>query len=233
MPSNMYAGAKTWNPFVGCLHGCIYCRPSFQAQLRRWAKRNCELCYRYTPHAHLERLGRIPSSEIVFVCGNGDIAFAGFETLKLIAGRLREHSRRCPGRTYFFQSKDWDRAGRIAPLIENIKGAIVLETLETNRDGGYSAISSAPPPTARHRSFLTLSFPRKAVTVEPLLDFDVGEFFEMIASVEPEFVWIGYNSKPTAVQLPEPSPKKVTELISLLKSSRIEVRAKNLRGLAV
>jgi len=76
-----------------------------------------------------------------------------------------------------------------------------------------------------------LSFPRKGVTAEPLLDFDVGDFFEMIVKAEPEFVWIGYNSKPSAVKLPEPALEKVAELISLLKGSGIEVRAKNLRGL--
>jgi hypothetical protein len=26
----MYKETKTWNPFVGCYHDCVYCKPSFQ-----------------------------------------------------------------------------------------------------------------------------------------------------------------------------------------------------------
>jgi len=228
--SNMYAGACTWNPFVGCLHQCVYCKVSFQRQIKRWAKRNCAKCYSYVPHNHPERLKRVPSSPTVFVCGDGDIAFCDAEFLKLMASRLKAHSERCPGRTYYFQSKDWNRAGRVAPLIEDVKGAVVLETLETNRDSGYSLVSRAPPPTVRHKSFLELSHPRKAITAEPLLDFDVDEFYEMIVKAEPEFVWIGYNSK--AVRLPEPSLEKTAKLIELLKESGVDVRGKNLRGLS-
>ena len=80
----MYRDAETWNPFIGCLHDCAYCKVSFQRQVRRWAKRNCELCYRYIPHAHPERLRRVPSSPVVFVCGDGDIAFCDAETIKLM-----------------------------------------------------------------------------------------------------------------------------------------------------
>ena len=227
MSSNMYAGACTWNPFVGCLHQCVYCKVSFQRQIKRWAKRNCAKCYSYVPHNHPERLKQVPSSPIVFVCGDGDIAFCDAEFLKLITSRLEEHSRRRPGRTYYLQSKDWRLAGRVVPLIENVKGAVILETLETNRDEGYSLISKAPPPTVRHKDFLKISYPRKAITAEPLLDFDVEEFYEMIVKAEPEFVWIGYNSK--AVRLPEPSLEKTAKLIGLLRRGRSRQKPQGLK----
>ena len=44
---------------------------------------------------------------------------------------MKAHSERCPSRTYYFKSKDWSRAGRAVQLIEDVKGAVVLETLET------------------------------------------------------------------------------------------------------
>ncbi len=47
-PSNMYAGAKTWNPFKGCQFDCTYCVPSFQRQAKRQLH-NCQKCYGYTP----------------------------------------------------------------------------------------------------------------------------------------------------------------------------------------
>ena len=55
--SHMYrASVMQWNPFVGCLFGCLYCLLSFQLQLKRWAKNHCEGCYRFIPHEHPERL---------------------------------------------------------------------------------------------------------------------------------------------------------------------------------
>jgi protein gp37 len=48
---NMYAEAKTWNPFKGCEFGCTYCVPSFQRQSKR-QKALCLDCYNYTPHCH-------------------------------------------------------------------------------------------------------------------------------------------------------------------------------------
>ena len=42
--SNMYADAKTWNPFKGCHFDCTYCVPSFQLQAKR-RKNECIKCY--------------------------------------------------------------------------------------------------------------------------------------------------------------------------------------------
>jgi hypothetical protein len=53
----------------------------------------------------------------------------------------------------------------------------------------------------------------------------------MIADAEPEYVWIGYNSKPNLIQLPEPSLEQTATLIKLLKASGIQVKGKNLRGI--
>jgi hypothetical protein len=226
----MYADAKTWNPFVGCLHGCVYCEVSFQKQLKRWAKKHCEQCYRFTPHTHPERLNKIPSSKIVFVCGDGDIAFCPTLYLQKIVEAIAEHNLRCPHKTYYFQSKNWDSARRVIPLLEEygIRNATILETLETNRDEGYTQISKAPSPTLRHKTFLQLNYSRKVITVEPILDFDLNPFYEMIVEAEPEYVWLGYNSKPNLINLPEPSVKKVNQLIKQLESSGIQVRVKKL-----
>ncbi len=71
---NMYKAAKTWNPFKGCQFDCTYCRPSFQLQSKR-QMHLCRKCYNYEPHCHEDRLTKIPSASIVFVCGNADISF--------------------------------------------------------------------------------------------------------------------------------------------------------------
>ncbi|MEJ5327451.1 MAG: hypothetical protein WHU54_04285 [Candidatus Bathyarchaeia archaeon] len=232
--TNMYANVKTWNPFVGCNHDCVYCDASFQRQLKRWAKSNCKACYNFTPHYHPDRLRRLPSAETIFVCGNGDIAFCETSFIEKIVDRITEHYARSPEKTYYFQSKNWASASRLLPLLEDKPfNAIILETLETNRDEGYRRISKAPMPSQRHKTFLELNHLRKVITAEPLLDFDVDVFFEMIAKTEPEYVWIGYNSKPALISLPEPTLDKTKQLIKLLKSSGLEVRGKELRGLTV
>ncbi|MEM2498062.1 MAG: hypothetical protein QXR81_06805 [Candidatus Nezhaarchaeales archaeon] len=199
--------------------------------MKRWGKKNCPLCYNYLPHPHPERLGKIPSASVVFVVGDGDIAFCDKPYLEEIVRRVKLHSDRCPYKTYYFQSKDWASSEKLIPLLEGVKNAVIIETLETNRDEGYSLISKAPPPTERHRKFVEVNHPRKVITAEPLLDFDVEPFFEMITEAEPELVWIGYNSRPGRVKLPEPSLSKTKTLIELLRKSGVEVRGKSLRGL--
>ena len=111
------------------------------------------------------------------------------------------------------------------------ENVILLTTLETNRDEGYTAISKAPPPTKRFRQFLGLKYPRKAVTVEPMLDFDADEFAKWIVRLEPEHVYMGYNSHEAEVFLPEPPHRKVVALAEALLARGIEVRGKDLRGL--
>ena len=73
---------------------------------------------------------------------------------------------------------------------------ILLTTLETNLDAGYKAVSKAPPPTERYRQFKKLKYPRKVVTIEPVMDFDDDVFPQMDRRSEPEYVWLGLNSKP-------------------------------------
>ena len=96
---NMYPEAETWNPFQGCEFECSYCRPSFQAQAKR-QKQRCMSCYRYEPHCHPERLGKIPNAEIVFVAGNGDIAFCPPDFVHMILDSVELHSARHPGTTF-------------------------------------------------------------------------------------------------------------------------------------
>lgn len=227
--SHMYKETKTWNPFVGCLYDCVYCKPSFKAQMKR-QKRRCLDCYKYKPHTHPERLKRIPSTKIVFVAAGADISFCPIEYTKEIIQAIKEHNKRCPYKTYYFQSKN---PGYFEPLLKDLPtNAILLITLETNRDNGYRKISKAPLPTIRFRDFLTLDYPRKVPTIEPILDFDLDVFTERIRQIEPEYVWIGFNSRPKQVQLPEPPLEKVQKLINNLKEFTV-IKGKELRNLTI
>ena len=106
----------------------------------------------------------------------------------------------------------------------------MLTTLETNRDQGYRKVSKAPRPSVRYEQFKALDYPRKVVTIEPVMDFDLRTFVAWIRSIRPEYVWVGYNSKPESVTLPEPSEDKLQAFVNRLLDAKIEVRGKTLRG---
>ena len=229
--SNMYPETKTWNPFVGCLFDCVYCDPSFKRLLRRVAKNiNCPSCGDYSPHYHEARLNRIPSAPNVFVAGTGDISFCSQEFIKRIFKAIEDHNPR-KKKTYFFQTKnpvwfnlylDWFKA--------NQDKVVLITTLETNRD--TRGISKAPHPASRFAAFYELDYPRKVVTVEPVLDFDQFTFLKWFVMLmrqgSLEYVWFGFDSKNCG--LPEPVIGKAQFFVNELQSMGIEVRRKSVRG---
>jgi hypothetical protein len=234
--SNMYANAKTWNPFKGCRFDCTYCEPTFKLQAKRQGRTKstrpggCFDCYRYVPHYHEDRLDKIPGTkEIVFVCGNADISFCSPEfTRKIIASVRADLLKSRKKKTYYFQSK---KPAYFRPFLKEFPPEVILvTTLETNRDEGYRHISKAPLPSVRYRQFRSLAYPRKVLTIEPVIDFDPNTFFRWIVDLLPEYVWLGFNSKPESIALPEPSEKKVQDLVNRLMDAGIEVRGKTLRG---
>lgn len=226
--SRMYKGVKTWNPFKGCLFDCEYCKPSFQLQAKR-QKHNCMDCYNYTPHEHLERIDRIPNAETVFVCGNGDISFARKDYTREIINAIRRRNEKHPDRTYYFQSKRPEYFETFTGLFPG--NVIVLTTIETNRDNGYHKVSKAPPPSKRYRQFSVLDYPRKVITIEPIMDFDLDVFSKWIIDLNPEYVWLGFNSRPKQVRLPDPTEEKVDQLMKGLTQRGIKIFGKELRGL--
>ncbi len=232
--SNMYPETKTWNPFVGCRFDCVYCDPSFKRLLRRVAERiNCPFCGDYSPHYHEERLRRIPSTPNVFVAGTGDISFCVDSFVKRIFKAIEDHKPRKP-KTYFFQTKnpawfqkhlDWFQA--------NQDNVVLITTLESNKIP--MKISKAPAPAIRFSDFWNLDYPRKVVTIEPVIDFDINEFSYWMSLLQDqgnlEYVWFGFDSKNCG--LPEPSTRKAQAFVDGLKALGIEVRGKSVRDVIV
>lgn len=95
----------------------------------------------------------------------------------------------------------------------------------------YNQISKAPYPDTRHDAMVRLCN-RKAITIEPILKFNIEAFLRWIKEIAPEFVYIGYaNDKHEGkkLKLPEPPLEKTMQLIAALKTAGIEVREKTLR----
>jgi len=232
MTTRMYPDAKTWSPYKGCRWDCTYCRPTFQALSKRFAGA-CGACARYEPHEHPERLDprRIPNAAIVFVAGNADLCFATAGYRARIIDTIKAANIRHPERTYYLQSKKpLCFQSHVRDLPDNV---ILVTTLETNRDAGYAAISKAPTPEVRWRQFRELDYGRKVITIEPMLAFDPELFAAWIADCAPEYVWLGYNSRPRQAPLPEPTESDVRKLVALLLDAGIHVRGKDLRGLTI
>ena len=219
--NNMYKEALPWNVFVGCLFNCDYCDPSFKAQMKRQKPvidkrgrpRGCQQCYDYTPHFHEDRItkeyckkhfAKAKDNQFIWVGSSGDISFIEYPNMLKILKKIEEY----PDKTFFFQTKNPDFFYKFIFPVNVILG-ITLES-----DIFYKGISKASYPYERAYSFEKLDFPRKFVTIEPILEFNFSVFLGWIQEINPERVYIGYDSH--KCNLPEPSPLKVKNLINEL-----------------
>jgi hypothetical protein len=99
-------------------------------------------------------------------------------------------------------------------------------TLESNRP--WPGISKAPQPSCRVEALREWEG-KKMITIEPIMEFDVMTFSEMILSCNPAQVNIGADSGNN--HLPEPSPEKIATLIGELRKFTDVHLKKNLRRL--
>ncbi|WP_202320407.1 DUF5131 family protein [Archaeoglobus neptunius] len=226
--SKMYEGVKTWNPIVGCEFDCKYCIPSFRRQAKRrrpW----CELCYSYKPHFHPERLKRLPNSRRIFVCAYGDIAWAEYQWVKTVFEVIEKH----PDRDFYIQSKNPSVFVILESEFEIPDNVVLGTTVETDlstfvheKYPTYHDISNAPLPEDRITAMKLLKHHRKYITIEPILDFSTpSHFARLIKSVEPEFIYVGYDNH--NCRLPEPPLTKTLDLLERLDFT--EVRLKTIR----
>jgi DNA repair photolyase len=125
---------------------------------------------------------------------------------------------------FLLQSKDPARILQFAhhPIMDH---AIVATTLETNRYDS-NIMGNSPKITDR-----ALAMEQMAdmgiytmVTAEPLMDFDLDEFVDIIRRCNPRRVNIGKNSAKD-YRVPEPNPKKVQDLVTSLRAfTRVEIK---------
>lgn len=223
---------KSWNPFVGCLFDCIYCKPSFKRPVAIYGRENdCSGCLYYTPHYHPERLRSIPTDKVIVVCEDSDISFCSKSFLLKVLQKMRADNRE--GRVFLLQSKNPSCFEQYLPYLP--KNTFLLTTLETNRDYPNS-ISKAPKPSERFVAFKKLEWKNsltgmenKIVNIEPIMDFDLDVFVDWLVQIKPLVVFIGFNSHPEYVRLPEPSMEKTLKLIDALHENRIAVMPQDLR----
>jgi hypothetical protein len=135
--------------------------------------------------------------------------------------KVIDATRRSPSSDFLFLTKNPKRFREFVHLCRD--NIILGATIESN--GSYD-FSRAPPVTERARAMAELSFKRKFVSVEPILDFDLDIFADMIEGIAPIHVSVGYDNWNN--HLPEPSLSKTKRLIERLNEFT-EVRERTLR----
>ena len=218
---NMYGFVTdTWNVIKGaCPHDCSYC------YMKKWG--------------HL-RDTRFDEKELSTDLGNDRFIFIGSscdmwaDTLpiqwcrKVLEYKTLHRNNTGSNNRYLFQTKN-PKKFITSYIYLSTYTDILCTTLETNKI--YPCMGNTPTPWERAQEMNNLhqiGF-KTMVTIEPALDFDIKELYQLVKMCEPFQVNIGSDSCHN--HLPEPPKEKIIELISELEKFTIVYQKKNLRRL--
>lgn len=193
---NMYGFVThTWNVVKGaCLHNCEYC------YMKRFKQNLLHIDYK-------EFKADLGENNFIFVGSSCDMFAKDVDDEDIL--QVLDHCKKFDNK-YLFQSKN---PRRMLMFENNIpENSILATTIETNKEGfNYNAPTILERIDAIKKSHL-----KTMITIEPIIDFDLNEFIELIRSVKPFMVSVGANTS-SDIKLKEPSGKKVLELIEELK----------------
>jgi DNA repair photolyase len=204
---NMYEFiTHTWNTVKGeCPHDCSYC------YMKRWGKQS---------FIHFD------AKELKTDLGSGNFIFVGSSCdmwAENIPNEWRiETLRYCNkfDNRYLFQTKNPANIRLILAYNSH-----VCVTLETNR--WYPEVMrNCPKPADRAEQMKLIRHPLY-ITIEPIMDFNLPVFVEMIKQCEPLQVNIGADSMRNG--LPEPPKEKVLQLTEELEKFTMVHRKANLK----
>jgi DNA repair photolyase len=136
------------------------------------------------------------------------------------------HTRHFQKNQYLFQSKNPERMTHYLDLVSP-DNTTFCTTIESNRD---YFISKAPSVNGRAHWIKDIrdnGF-KIMITIEPILDFDLERFVDLIRQVNPFQVNIGFNT--SNIKLPEPSKTKTLELINeIQKFTKVIIKSNSKR----
>jgi DNA repair photolyase len=209
--SQMYQWiTHTWNTVKGsCYHDCSYC------YMKRWGK------LKSVHFDEKELKSDLETGNFIFVGSSCDM-FAQDIPNEWIVKTL-EHCGKYEYNKYLFQTKNPKNIRRILTYESRI-----CVTLETNRH--YPEIMrNSPKPIERVDEMCFIRHPLY-ITIEPIMDFDLFEFVNMIKFCDPVQVNIGANTS-YKIQLREPPKEKILQLIEELQKYTIVKQKSNLKRL--
>jgi DNA repair photolyase len=201
----------TWNPVRGkCPYACSYC------YVGRWGDAQKPL--------RLDRKDlntNLGAGRFIFICSGCDLFHPDIPE-DWIAG-VCEKTMRYQSNKYLWHTKN---AKRLVELIEPGPADVACVTIES--DINRSNISAAPAPFER-AMYLRQWEGKKMITVEPIMDFGLDAFADLILSCHPDQVNIGADSGGNG--LPEPSAWKIEALVDALEKHTTVHLKKNLNRL--
>ncbi len=190
---NMYGFVThTWNVIKGrCSHGCSYC------YMKRFPQKELRLVER-------ELKTNLGEGNFIFVGSSTDM-FAEDVPKQWIL-KVLDYCRKF-NNEYLFQTKNPERMAKFIDIFP--EKSMFGTTIETNRE--YK-VSKSP---MQDRFFINF-FPKKMITIEPIMDFDLDMFVTLIIGLKPNLVNIGADSNKIS-KLIEPSEEKIGKLIERLE----------------
>lgn len=124
--------------------------------------------------------------------------------------------------TYLFQTKNPNRFHELLEL-GMPSNAIYGTTIETTDEKLSLEISKAPCVWYRYADLADLNMPKKMVSIEPIMDFNISTMIRWLFYIRPLFISIGADSKKH--HLPEPPAGKIKELIQeLQKFTEVKIK---------
>lgn len=223
-----------WSPLVcGCEHQCAYCYAMINCKRRKiewdlfphWASENYKMIL---SDKVWKGFPKLPSGRI-FVCDTTDLFANNVPPvwIEIILNHCWEQWCNNSNLSYVLQTKNLARLNEFNYIFERFPNGVLRFgiTLETNRD--TSAISKAPLPHQRAIDFAKFTKETQYesfVTVEPIMDFDLIQFIEMIEQIKPNLVWIGADSR--NCRLPEPDQDKLISFFYDVREIVGDVRLK-------
>lgn len=213
---NMYEWVThTWNTIKGeCYHDCSYC------YMKRWGH------LKPIRFDHNERKMDLGENNFIFVGSSCDMFAENVHPEWVIKTLQRCEKYNKNG--YLLQTKNPKAFSDYAPNIAALEKFALCITLESNIF--YPDImKNSPKPKERVFEFSKIPVKEKYITIEPIMDFDVFTFIEIIKECDPIQVNIGADSGNN--NLLEPSKEKILELITELEKFTKVKQKKNLSRL--
>jgi len=211
----------TWNPIWGrCLHGCSYC---YMIPMRNRCKQlNVPI------HLDEEKLkDKLGKGNYIFVGSSCDM-FARDVPVEWILKAL-DHAKLFENK-YLFQTKNTLKIVKTIGEINFPANSVICTTLESNLE--YENLYEECPSPYMRAEYLKDWKGEKMITIEPILDFELHPFLEMIKRCNPTQVNIGAKTGgKSRLKSLEPRRGKVIELIAQLEKFTVVHQKPNLKRL--